>query len=97
MTREQAIEMAKAIKGQANFSGVRVCQEAGEFAQPSDPWQVDIWVVNPAAGNRNLTVVRDYAPAEAPAFARLAQQRATKRDRAALARIQAEREREQSN
>ena len=66
-------------------------------------WCVELWSVNPKAGNRTVTIVRDPisptddAPrppadmAEAKRIARLAKGKATEQDRAAFARAAAER------
>jgi hypothetical protein len=92
MTREQAQEMAAKIRECGKFTSVGVRQVGGEFAMPDSPWEVELWWVNARAGNRNLTTVRDYAPDMAPAIARKAMGKATKRDQEAVARIETERQ-----
>jgi len=59
---------------------------------PSDPWEVELWAINARAGNRNLTMVHEYAPKMVKAIARKATGKATARDREAFARMAAERE-----
>lgn len=104
MTQDQAVAVAAMFREIGGFTEVRVSQQGGEFALPGNPWEVQLWAVNAAAGNRNLTVVRDpVSPTDdAPAppanlaaakrIARLAKGKATARDRAALARIAAEKD-----
>ena len=90
MTYEQAIEMAKAAKETKLVSDVRVNQLGGEMALPTSPWEVEIWHVNPRSGNRNLHVMREYDMPNVPAHVRSAIGKARARDKAAFARIAAE-------
>jgi len=92
MTREQAQEMATKIRECGKFTSVKAVQAGGEFAEPEAPWYVEIWSVNARAGNHNLTAVEDYTPDMIDAIIRKAMGAATKRDQAAFARIEAERQ-----
>lgn len=96
MNRDEASRVAESFRQLGGFSSVRVEQVGGEFALPTNPWTVELWSVNARAGNRNLTVIREVPAnlAEAKRLARQAQGKATARDKAALARIAAEKEME---
>lgn len=92
MTAEQAREIAEAIRQTGKVQSVSARQRGGEFALPTNPWEVEIWHVNARAGNRTLYKICEYAPTMTDAHVRAAIGQATKRDRAAFARIAAERE-----
>ena len=94
MTQTEAMEAAKMFHQIGGFSRVEVEQLGGEFADPANPWKINLWSVNARAGNRNLTVI-GTAPAntaEAKRLSRQAQGKATARDLAAFARQAADRE-----
>lgn len=86
MTEEQANAMATAIRDTNKISDVRVEQHGGEFAVPTNPWKVELWSVNAAAGNRNLYVIRDYDLSAVESHIRAAKGKATARDKAAFFR-----------
>ena len=92
MTEQQAREMARLIGEQGKFTSIEVAQLGGEFANPNSPWEVYLWSVIAAAGNQNLTTVREYQPEMAGAITRKATGKATKADQSAFARIAAARE-----
>lgn len=97
---KKAAEMFRTIGG---FAEVKVehfgwvCWESPEeteAARADDKWYVELWSVNAKAGNRTLTRV-DALPSsdrEAKLIAKAAKGKATERDRAAMARMRAERE-----
>lgn len=92
MTREQASEVAAMFREIGGFSSINVGQVGGEFAAPTNPWNVELWCVNARAGNRNLEIVKTPVSAkEAKLIAKQAKGKANERDRAALNRMAAER------
>ena len=82
MNETQANEMARFFRETGKFSRVLVGQFRGE-------WEVQLWTVNSSAGNRNLTVVRDFEAkkSDRARVVRKATGKATKRDKAAFARM----------
>jgi len=101
MTLDQAKQIAGLFRSIGGFTSVEIRQPGGDMAGPDSPWSVELWSVNSRAGNRNLTMVRDAAEVPdmtaAKRIARVAKGKATERDRAALARIAAEKEEERDN
>jgi hypothetical protein len=90
MTAETAIAVHRQFAAIGGFSDIRL----SEFGCDSGCYCVELWSVNPAAGNRTLHKV-DLPPqseAEYQAIARQAKGVATKRDKAALDRIAAGKE-----
>ena len=90
MTWESAKAVAEKFRELGGFSRV----EISEFGFDSGCWCVELWSVNPKAGNRNLHTV-DQVPMSAKEYAlikKTAIGKATDRDKAAMARIAAERE-----
>ena len=87
MTRFGARDVANQFKLLGRFSDVTVSKHGEE-------WRVELWNVNSASGNRNLTVI-DFLPKDEKAFKlakKMALGKASERDQAAFGRMKAERE-----
>lgn len=97
MTYTQAQQMAEAFRAIGGFTEVKVdhhgfWSKRTPELEADGKWRVELWSVNPRAGNRNLEVVETFDLASVPLLARKAKGQATARDKKALARIAAERE-----
>lgn len=88
MTRDEANATASMFAGMG-FTNVDV-DETGSYN--SGNWEVVLWSINAAAGNRNSYAVRTPVTSakEAKLIAKIAKGKATDRDREALSRIAAE-------
>lgn len=97
MNRQQAIEVANLFREIGGFSEVRV-DHRGFYStitpelENDGRWEVQLWSVSAKAGNRNITKVEHAVEMkEAKLVAKQAKGKANERDKAALARMAAER------
>lgn len=99
MNKAEAIEMADLLRAIGGFTKITVMHHGfvrghEHGVEVDGQWYVELVSVNAAAGNRNCTNVNVYAPANVAAIARNAKGVATKKDKAAMDRIAADREQE---